>query len=175
MENERTRNPATCPAPGPPQSSHLPRLAGNVGCLWEEREAPAFTNPAEETLVYKEGGCEVLGSKGSGPRGLFLGFEQRISLWQLFRNQPTVQREVRPKPAPPADLAQGPPQAPQLQQAANGHLLSPQNLGARGLRGAGTPRGRSHACPSVPEEEESGRWDRDLQMGAFRASRLRTP
>ena len=115
------------------------------------------------------------GSKGFGPQGLFPGFEQRISLWQLFRSQFTVQRQVRPKPAPPADLAQGPPRAPRLEQAAHGHPLSSQNLGARGLKGAGTPRGWPHACPSVPEKAESGRWDRGLQTGAFRASQLRTP
>lgn len=96
------------------------------------------------------------GSKGSGPQGPFLGFEQRISLWQLFRNQPTVQREVRPKPAPPADLAQGPPQAPQLEQAAHGHLLSPQNLGARGLRGVGTLRGQPMPAPRFLRKRNLG-------------------
>ena len=157
--------PHHLPSSRAPQSSRLPRLARNVGPLWGEREAPA--NPAGETLVYKEGGCEVQGSKGFGPQGLFLGLEQKISLWQLFRNQSTVPRQVRPKPAPLRTLLRGLPGGPDW----NRLLTEPRGKGPERSKNT---RGRPHACPSVPEKG-IGEMGQGLQMGAFRASQPRTP
>lgn len=106
MENERTRNPPPAQLQGPPKLT-------SASAGWEcrvsvgRREHLLSLTLQRKHSFIKKVGCEVLGSKAPAPsEASFWGLNRGISLWQLFRNQPTVQREVRPKPAPPADLAQ---------------------------------------------------------------------